>query len=95
MVVSTSGKAATTVPLICKNCGTINQDLGGDPRMYRCGHCGQPALQRTQTLSDTDKNRLAAAIAAASIIGLATENPVGALVGALLGYVFGDRLFKR
>jgi hypothetical protein len=81
------------VPLICKTCGTVNQDLGGDPRTYRCGRCGQPTLQRTP--SEADKKRLVAAIAGASIVGLATENPVGALVGAVLGYIFGDRLFSE
>ena len=34
------------------------------------------------------------AIAGASMLGLATENPFGALVGALIGWFFGDRLFK-
>ena len=81
------------MPLICRTCGTVNQDLGGEPRVYRCGRCGQATLQRTSTLNDTDKKRLGAAIAGATIVGLATENPVGALVGALLGYFFGDRLF--
>jgi len=78
--------------LICRTCGTVNQDPGGDPRFYRCGRCGQAALQRSPVLTDTDKKRLGAAIAGASILGLATENPVGALVGALLGYFLGDRL---
>jgi predicted nucleic acid-binding Zn-ribbon protein len=82
------------MPLICTNCRTINQDPGGDPRIYHCGHCGQATLQRTPTLTDTEKNRLAAAIAGASILGLATENPVGALIGALLGYALGDRLLR-
>jgi hypothetical protein len=81
------------MPLICRTCGTVNQDLGGDPRVYRCGRCGQATLQRTSTLNDTDKRRLGSAIAGATIVGLATENPVGALVGALLGYFLGDRLF--
>lgn len=83
------------MPLICKNCGTINQDPGGDPTLYRCGRCGQPALQRTPTISDTEKNRLVAAIAGASVIGLLTENPLGALVGAVLGFAFGDQLFRK
>jgi len=75
------------VPLICNTSGTINQDPGGDPRLYRCGECGQATLQRTP--SDADKKRLVAGIAGASIVGLAMENPIG----ALLGFVFGDRLF--
>lgn len=84
----------THMPLICKTCGTVNQDLGGDAGAYRCGHCGQPTLQRTSTITDADKKRLTAAIAGATIVGLATENPVGALIGALLGYVFGEQLFR-
>src|SRR5208282_3054908 len=55
------------MPLICRTCGTVNQDLGGDPRVYRCGRCGQATLQRTSTLNDTDKKRLGAAIAEAAI----------------------------
>lgn len=78
--------------LICQNCGTVNQDPGGDPRVYRCGVCGQQRLKRT--LSEQDKRRLISAIAGASVLGLATENPIGALIGGILGYVFGDQIFK-
>src|SRR5258707_11764341 len=53
--------------LICQNCGTVNQDPGGDPRVYRCGVCGQQRLQRT--LSEQDKRRLVSAIAGASMLG--------------------------
>jgi hypothetical protein len=80
------------MPLICKNCGATNQDPGGDPTTYYCGHCGNASLERPP---DAERNRLAAAIAGASILGLATENPVGALIGALVGYALGDRLLSR
>jgi DNA-directed RNA polymerase subunit RPC12/RpoP len=77
--------------LICQNCGTINTDPGGDPRQYRCGHCGLPQLQRFLT---PDQKRVAAGVAGAAILGLATGGPAGALVGGLIGLVFGDRLLK-
>lgn len=80
------------MPLVCQNCRTVNQDPGGDPRLYRCGACGQQRLQRIP--SEADKRRMVGAIAGASMLGLATENPFGALVGALIGWFFGDRLFK-
>ncbi len=81
--------------LICKFCGTVNKDPGGDTARLRCGRCGQATLQRVPPEPSPDKSRLAAAIAGASILGLATENPVGALIGALLGYAIGDRLFRE
>ena len=80
--------------LICAFCGTVNKDPGGEPKMYRCGRCGNATLKRVPQDPSPDKSRLAAAIAGASILGLATENPVGALIGAVLGFAIGDRLFR-
>lgn len=78
--------------LVCQNCGKLNQDPGGNPHVYRCGACGQQRLVRTP--SEAEKRRIVSAIAGASIVGLATENPLGALAGAIIGYIFGDRVFK-
>lgn len=82
------------MPLVCRDCGTVNQDPppGVDPRSLYCGACAHQSLQRVP--SEEDKRRLVSAIAGASLLGLATENPFGALAGAILGYIFGDRLFK-
>lgn len=80
------------MPLVCQNCRRVNQDPGGDVRLLRCGACGQQQLQRTP--SEADKRRIVSAIAGATILGLATENPIGALVGAVIGFIFGDRVFK-
>jgi len=81
--------------LICCNCGTINQDPGGDPRLYRCGVCGQPCLQRIPEQPRAETGRLIAAIAGATILGLAIGNPIGALVGALGGYALGQHLVSK
>ena len=78
------------MPLICRTCGAVNHDPGGDPLCYRCGHCGNPTLFREQT---TDK-RIATAIAGAAVIGMATGNPIGALVGGVLGFWLGANLHK-
>lgn len=83
--------------LFCRNCGTLNTDPGGDPTQYLCGVCGQPALQRlpeqNQQQSQTN-SRLVAALAGAGLVGLATSNPVGALIGGIVGFMLGDRLSK-
>lgn len=77
--------------LQCRNCGTINTDPGGDPRQYRCGYCGVPQLQRVLT---PEQRRLAAGIAGAALLGAASGNPVGALIGGILGLIVGDRILK-
>lgn len=76
--------------LICRYCGTINQDPGGDPRQYRCGNCSQQQLERVATKPD---KILVAGIAGATIGGLA-GGPVGALAGAIIGLLAGDKLLK-
>jgi uncharacterized paraquat-inducible protein A len=76
--------------LVCRNCGAVNKDPGGDPREYRCGVCGQPSLERAATKSD---KVLATAITGAVIAGL-EFGPIGALIGGLAGLLVGDRLFK-
>jgi hypothetical protein len=54
---------------------------------------GQPTLQRLPQPQAQD-NRLVAAIAGAALIGLATANPVGALIGAIAGFALGGLLSK-
>ena len=76
--------------LICRNCGTLNSDPGGDPRQYRCGRCGAQNLQRIATKQE---KTFAAGVTGATVGGLAF-GPIGALVGGLLGLVVGDREFK-
>jgi len=76
--------------LICRNCGTINTDPGGNPRQYRCGVCGQQQLQRILT---PQQKAFAGAAAGAAIGGL-VGGPPGALVGGLIGIVLGERLLK-
>jgi hypothetical protein len=77
--------------LVCRNCHSVNQDPGGDPRLYTCGVCGQPQLERTQgAVSQTT----ATAIAGAAIGGM-FGGPVGALFGALAGIVVGEIAEKR
>jgi hypothetical protein len=80
------------VHLICLNCGSINHDLGGDPRSYYCGVCGQPALRRVPP--PQPDNRIVAAIAGAGLVGIVTGNPVGALFGAIAGLILGEKLSK-
>jgi C19orf12-like protein/Nin one binding (NOB1) Zn-ribbon like len=76
--------------LRCRNCGSINTDPGGDPRRYFCGTCGQPQLERIATKSE---RVLAAGVAGATVGGL-TFGPVGALLGGVIGVLFGEREFK-
>jgi hypothetical protein len=73
--------------LICRNCGTVNHDPGGDPTRLSCGACGFRTLQRQPQPTDP---RTAAAIAGATVGGLVSGTPVGALVGALFGYIVGS-----
>ena len=81
--------------LVCRNCGTLNQDPGGDPGVYRCGYCGQPCLHRIQERPSPEGARLVGAIAVATAVGLATANPIGAILGGIAGYILGDRLVSR
>ena len=76
--------------LICRNCGTINTDPGGDPRSYRCGRCGMPQLQRILT---PQQKAFAGAAAGAAIGGLA-GGPPGALLGGIIGIILGEKLLK-
>jgi hypothetical protein len=76
--------------LICRNCGTINTDPGGDPRQYRCGHCGMPQLQRFLT---PQQKAFAGAAAGAAFGGL-VGGPPGALLGGIIGIILGDKLLK-
>lgn len=78
--------------LICGTCGTVNRDPGGDPRLYRCGACGQPTLQRIQGQpSAGNNNALAGAMVGATIGGVA-GGPVGALVGIFIGGLLGNQV---
>lgn len=69
--------------LICRNCGTINTDPGGDPRQYRCGYCGMPGqLQRVLTPQEKAFAGAAAGAGIGAIIG-------GGLPGAVIGGIIG------
>lgn len=76
--------------LVCRNCGTINTDPGGDPKQYRCGHCGQPRLERILT----KQQRALAGAAAGAGIGAVAGGLPGALIGVLVGLIVGDKLLK-
>jgi hypothetical protein len=76
--------------LVCRNCGSINSDPGGDPRLYRCGVCGMPTLQR---ILSKEQKAFAGAAVGATIGGL-SAGPPGALIGAIVGLVLGERLLK-
>ena len=76
--------------LICRNCGTVHSDPGGDPRQYRCNFCRHQGLERVATKQE---KVLAAGVAGATIGGLAF-GPVGALAGGVIGLIFGDKQFK-
>jgi hypothetical protein len=76
--------------LLCRHCGSVNFDPGGDPRRLRCGVCGQPQLQRVATKSE---KVLAAGIAGATVGGL-TFGPIGALVGGVLALLVGGKELK-
>ena len=69
--------------LICGYCGTINTDPGGDPRKYRCGHCGQPQLQRIFT----PQEKAFAAVATGAGIGALAGGLPGAVIGGLIGLI--------
>jgi hypothetical protein len=76
--------------LICRNCGTINTDPGGDPRIYRCGYCGLPQLQRILT----KQQKALAGAATGAGIGALTFGLPGAVIGGIIGLVIGDKLLK-
>lgn len=76
--------------LICRNCGTINTDPGGDPRQLRCGNCGAPQLQRILT----PQQKAFAGVAAGAAIGGLAGGPPGALIGGLIGLILGEGLLK-
>jgi hypothetical protein len=76
--------------LICRNCGTINTDPGGDLRNYQCGNCGLQQLQRILT----PQQKVFAAAAAGAAIGGLTGGPPGALIGGLIGIFLGDKVLK-
>jgi hypothetical protein len=76
--------------LVCRNCGSVNSDPGGDPRRLNCGVCGLPQLQRVATKAE---KMLAAGIAGATVGGLAL-GPIGALGGALLALLIGKQQLK-
>jgi hypothetical protein len=80
--------------LQCQNCGTLNNDPGGDPASYYCGACGQPRLYRLSQVpfgppsGNNNNNALALAVAGATIGGL-WVGPVGAIIGGTLGAILG------
>lgn len=82
--------ALPIVALICRNCGTINTDPGGDPSQYRCGFCGQPQLQRILT----QEQKALAGAAAGAAIGALAGGPPGALVGGIIGLLLGDKVLR-
>jgi hypothetical protein len=79
-----------SMALVCRNCGSINTDPGGDPRLLRCGVCGMPQLQRILT----PQQKAFAGAAAGAAIGAVFAGPPGALIGALIGTVTAGRLLK-
>jgi outer membrane lipoprotein SlyB len=83
---------------ICSNCGTLNQDTGGDPAWYKCGRCGQPTLHR-QVVQDTspisnNNNALTGAVVGGTLGGVA-GGPVGAIFGIVVGAVVGNQVKER
>ena len=82
---------SAAMALVCRNCGSINTDPGGDPRSYRCGVCGFPTLQRILT---PQQKAFAGAAAGAALGALLGGGAPGALVGALIGIVAGGKLLK-
>lgn len=71
--------------LVCRNCGTENSDPGGDPRIYRCGQCGKPALERRPK---PENAAVLLALIGAAIGGAAAGAP-GAVLGGILGAAIG------
>jgi hypothetical protein len=80
--------------LVCGTCGTPNQDPGGDPTGYRCGHCGQPTLYRQVVVQDpsaSNNNALAGAVVLGTLGGVA-GGPVGAIFGIVIGAIVGNQV---
>lgn len=76
--------------LICRNCGSVNADPGGDPRHYRCGVCGALRLERVATRGE---KTFAAVVTGAAVGGL-SFGPVGALVGGIVGLLLGEQRLR-
>jgi hypothetical protein len=76
------------MPLVCRNCHSINQDPGGDPRLYRCGACQHQELERVQGY--VSEKTVGGTIAGAAIGGM-IFGPFGALVGAVIGAALGEK----
>ena len=77
--------------LICRNCGSINQDPGGDPKSYRCGVCGVSSLERILT---PQQKAFAGGAAGAAIGAMLGFGAPGALIGALIGIATGEKLLR-
>jgi hypothetical protein len=75
--------------VICGTCGATNHDPGGDLRLYSCGQCGQPTLQRVQY--SPNNNAFAGAVVGGTLGGVA-GGPVGALFGIFIGGLLGNQV---
>jgi hypothetical protein len=78
--------------LICRYCGTINTDPGGDPQKCCCGHCGLP--HHLQRMFTPQEKALAGAAAGAGIGVLVGGGVPGALLGGLIG-LLAPSIFDR
>jgi DNA-directed RNA polymerase subunit RPC12/RpoP len=79
--------------LVCSFCGSQNRDPGGEPRLYRCGVCGQQMLMRMQNVPSENNNAFAGAVVGGTLGGVA-GGPVGAILGIFVGAVLGNQLKK-
>ena len=77
----------------CQNCGSENKDPGGDLQGYRCGSCGQQSLVRIP--NEEDKTGRIAASGLGAAIGAGVLGPIGAIIGAGIGYLIGEEADKK
>jgi hypothetical protein len=76
--------------LICRNCHTVNEDYGVDPKNLYCGNCGLPTLDRVPFPGSSSSNNNAIVLGTTgAALGAAIGGPVGAIIGGTLGAIFG------
>jgi uncharacterized protein YcfJ len=81
--------------IVCKTCGKVYHDPGGELSKYWCNNCPQKGpLVRFPKKNEGEAGKVIGAGAGATL-GAAVGGPVGAVVGALIGWLIGNEEDKK